>query len=116
MSRAGRLLLLGHESPDKAGLVALSLAVTVVGPLYAAADIMVYKSTGPKDIGSITSTTACIRNAYRTILGLVSGLTIYFLDHTYRPDFILGISMSTLSLLFFPVHRRLMRKPTLAGP
>jgi MFS family permease len=95
---------------DKTGLIILSLAVTMVAPLYSGADIMVYKSALPKDIGSITSTNSCIRNAYRATLGLVAGWSIYFLGHNYRVGFVIGIVMSTLALLFFINYRRLMRR------
>ena len=94
---------------DKTGLIILSLAVTMVGPLYSGADIMVYKSALPKDIGSITSTNSCIRNAYRAMLGLVAGWSIYFLGHNYRVGFVIGIVMSTLALVFFIIYRRAMQ-------
>ena len=96
---------------DKTGLIILSLAMTLVGPLYMGADMMVYKSALAKDIGSITSTSSCFRNAYRATLGLASGWAIYFLGHNYRVGFIMGIVMSTVGLLMFFIHRRAMQKP-----
>jgi len=101
---------------DKMGLIVLSLAMTVVGPLYAGADIMVYKSAPPKDIGSLTSTNSCIRNAYRATLGFASGWAIYFMGHNYRVSFVMGIVMSTVGLVMFIIHRRLMRAPAAAVP
>ena len=49
---------------DQSGLLFFVLAQTVIGPLYTAADIMVYKSAPEQDVGSITSTNACLRNAF----------------------------------------------------
>jgi predicted MFS family arabinose efflux permease len=94
---------------SKADLIALSLGMTMVAPLYQGADIMVYKSAPPKEIGSITSTNSCIRNFYRALLGLVSGWAIYFMGHNYRVGFVIGIVMSTVALAFFAIYRRSMR-------
>ncbi|MEI6166916.1 MAG: MFS transporter [bacterium] len=95
---------------DKTSLIILSLAMTVIGPLYAGADIMVYKSAPRQDIGSITSTNSCIRNAYRATLGFISGWAIYFCGHNYRVGFVMGIVMSTLAVMFFVIYRRLMHE------
>jgi len=99
---------------DKAGLVILSLCVTMAGPLYAAADIMVYKSAPRQDIGSITSTTSCIRNAYRAALSLASGWAIFLMGSNYRVGFALGITMSTVGLAMFIIHRISMRSDRMA--
>ena len=96
---------------DKTGLIILSLAMTVVGPLYAGADIMVFKSADPKDVGSITSTNSCIRNGYNATLGFVAGWVIFFFGHNYRIGFVIGIVMSTVGLVMFIIHRRVMSRP-----
>lgn len=96
---------------DKTGLIVLSLAMTLVGPLYAGADIMVYKSADPKDVGSITSTNSCIRNGYNATLGFVAGWVIFFFGHNFRIGFVIGIVMSTVGLVMFIIHRRVMSKP-----
>jgi uncharacterized membrane protein len=96
---------------DKTGLIILSLAMTVVGPLYAGADIMVYKSADPKDVGSITSTNSCIRNGYNATLGFVAGWVIFFFGHNFRIGFVIGIVMSTVGLVMFMIHRRVMSRP-----
>ena len=100
---------------DKTGLIILSLGTTVIGPLYAGADMMVYKSANPKDIGSITSTNACIRNVFRATLGLVSAWFIFFLGHNYRIGFVMGIVMSTVGVLMFFIHHRVMQRGSLTN-
>ncbi len=96
---------------DKTGLIILSLAMTVIAPLYAGADIMVYKSADPKDVGSITSTNSCIRNGYNATLGFVAGWAIFFFGHNFRIGFVIGIIMSTVGLVMFIIHRRAMSGP-----
>jgi MFS family permease len=96
---------------DKQGLIILSLAMTVIAPLYAGADIMVYKSADPKDVGSITSTNSCLRNGYNATLGFVAGWVIFCFGHNFRIGFVIGIVMSTVGLLMFVIHRRVMRRP-----
>lgn len=96
---------------DKAGLIILSLATTVIAPLYGAADIMIYKSADPKDVGSMTSSNSCIRNGYNAMLGLVAGWLIFFFGHNFRIGFVIGIIMSTVGLLMFFIHHRAMLRP-----
>ena len=95
---------------DRTGLIILSLSMTVLGPMYGAADIMVYKSADPKDVGSITSTNSCIRNGYNATLGFVAGWVIFFFGHNFRIGFVIGIVMSTVGLVMFMIHRRVMRR------
>ena len=99
---------------DKAGLIILSLASTIIGPLYAAADIMVFKSADPKDVGSITSTNSCLRNGHNATLGFVSGWLIFLFGHNFRIGFVLGIIMSTVGLMMFIIYRRKMCGKTVA--
>ena len=95
---------------DKSGLVVLSLASTMVAPLYAGADMMIYKSAPRKDIGSYTSTKSCFANGYVALLGLVSGWAIFAAGHNYLIGFSIGMTMSTVGLAMFFIHHRLMRR------
>ena len=99
---------------DKSGLILLSLGTTLVGPLYAGADMMIYKSAPRQEIGSYTSTNSCIRNFYHATLGLVAGWTIYAFGHDFRIGFYLGIAMSCVGLVMFLIYHRVM-KQTPAG-
>ncbi|MFA6175243.1 MAG: MFS transporter [Phycisphaerae bacterium] len=95
---------------DKSGLIILSLATTMIGPLYTAADIMVYKSAPRHDVGSYTSTNSFLRNAYLALLGLVAGWVIYSKGHNFVIGFSIGMAMSTVGLVLFLIHHRLMSR------
>jgi len=93
---------------DKSGLIILSLGTTLIGPLYAAADMMIYKSAPRHDIGSYTSTNSCFRNGYNALLGLVAGWVIYAAGSNFVIGFSIGMGMSTVGLVMFYIHHRLM--------
>ena len=93
---------------DKSGLIILSLATTLIGPLYSGADMMIYKAAPRKDIGSYTSTNSCLRNFYNATLGLVAGWSIYADGHNYLVGFSIGIAMSAVGLVMFLIHHHLM--------
>ena len=95
---------------DKSGLIVLSLATTLIAPLYGAADIMIYKSADPKDVGSMTSSNSCIRNMFNATLGFAAGWAIFFFGHNFRIGFVIGIIVSTMGLLMFLIHRRKMQR------
>lgn len=95
---------------DKFGLIALSLVGTVVGPLYGAVDIMVYKSADPKEIGSITSTNSCIRNAWNATFGMVAGWVIFWCGHNFRIGYVMGIAAATVGFTLLWVYRWLMTR------
>lgn len=101
---------------DKGSLIILSLATTVIAPLYAGADIMIYKSAPRKDIGSYTSTNSFFRNGYNALLGLVAGWAIYAAGSNFLVGFSIGMGMSTVGLLMFFIHHRLMIRKTAAIP
>jgi MFS family permease len=102
---------------DQSGLIVLLLAQTVAWPLFQGVDITVYKSADPAEVGSITSTSACIRSAYRASLGFSSGWLIQLAAHNYRLGFIVGIIMSTLGLALFFLYRWTMtRTPPTTQP
>jgi hypothetical protein len=100
---------------DKSGLIILSLATTTIMPLYAGADIMIYKSAPRQDIGSYTSTNSCFRNAYNALLGLVAGWIIFAAGSNFVIGFTIGMVMSTVGLVMFFIHHRLMSRE-LAAP
>ena len=93
---------------DKSGLIALSLATTLIAPLYSGADMMIYKAAPRKDIGSYTSTNSCLRNFYNATLGIVAGWSIFAAGHNYLVGFAIGISMSAVGLVMFLIHYRAM--------
>ena len=94
---------------DINSLILLSIGTTITFPLYLAADIMVYKNAEPKDVGSITSTNACIRNAYRATLGLVTGWSIFWSGHKYFIGFSIGIVMTLVGLVCLLIYFSMMR-------
>lgn len=100
---------------DKGGLIALSLAGTVVAPLYAAVDIMVYKKAPEKDVGSITSTNSAIRNAWNAVFGAAAGWIIFWCHHNYRIGYLMGISATTAGFTLLWVYRWLMNRSVNAG-
>jgi nitrate/nitrite transporter NarK len=94
---------------DKTGLTFLILLQTLVFPLYQAANIMVFKASPPQDVGSITSTSACIRNVFIGCLSLITGWTIYLTGHNYVVGYAIGLGLSTVGLCFMLIHNRLMK-------
>jgi hypothetical protein len=95
---------------DKSGLIALSLAGTVVAPLYAAVDIMVYKKAPEKDVGSITSTNSAIRNAWNAAFGAAAGWIIFWCHHNFRIGYVMGIAATTAGFTLLWVYRWLMNR------
>lgn len=101
------------------GLMVASLLMAVIGPIYTAADIMVYKNCPPKDVGSVTSSSAFIRQMYNACLGFAAGWMIVA-GGTDKPDyfaaFSAGIAMSSVGLCLFAVYRwSLARRNPLTG-
>ncbi len=94
----------------KMQLTLLVLAQTMVFPLYAAADIMVYKSSPEKDVGSITSTNACMRNLFGGFFSLLTAWTIYWAGHNYHVGFMIGEIFSGIGMTLFLIHAWTMRK------
>lgn len=95
---------------DKSGLIILSLAGTMIAPLYTAADMMIYKTAPRQDIGSYTSTNSFFRNGYNSLLGLVAGWVIFAFGSNFVIGFSIGMVMSTVGLVMFFIHHRLMRR------
>jgi MFS family permease len=94
---------------SKAGLIAFTLSQTMVSPLYAAADIMVFKSSPEKDVGSITSTNAFFRNGFGGLFAVLSGWVISATNENYHVAFALGQAFSTVGMLLFFIHAWLIR-------
>ena len=88
-------------------LMMIPIMTTCYGGFYGAADIMIYKSAHPKDVGSMTSTNSFMRNMYAGCLSFSSGLLIAATGTNYRAAFILGITLSTLALPTFFIYRYL---------
>ena len=101
---------------DKFGLIALSLVSAVVAPLYLAVDIMVYKSADPKEIGSITATNSCIRNAWNATLGMAAGWIIFWCGHNYRIGYVMGIVAATAGFTLLWIYRWLLSRSTASAP
>jgi MFS family permease len=100
----------------KMGLTQLAVAATLFGPLYGAADIMVYKSCREEDIGSITSTNAFMRNMAGMCLGFLITMSVAWVGsryqnvNKYHVGFIIGEIFSALGMLLFFVYAWSMRK------
>lgn len=101
---------------DKFTLTLLAVAMTVIAPLYSGADMMVYKTAEPKDVGSFTSSNAFIRNLYNGMLYLFSGWWIQFSHRDYHAIFVAGGVMSTVGVFMFFVYRAKMNGPGPSAP
>ena len=93
---------------DASGLLLMAILQCCAGPLYGAADIMVYKSAPPEHMGSITSTNSFLRNMIAGCVAFSSGQLISRVSYTAA--FTMGICVSTVGLAMFFVHRRSMRQ------
>ena len=82
------------------GLIILSIIACFASPFYAGADILVYKTSHPSIIGSMTSSCSFLRNICAGTIIFVSGYMIQQ-THNYKTAFILGICVSTFGLTMF---------------
>jgi Na+/melibiose symporter-like transporter len=96
---------------DAHTLMIMGLMMTAMGPLYGAADLMVYRNAPAADIGSMIATNACVRQVLIACIGLVAGQAIIANGGLpdYRHAFILGITLSVGGLLCFVLHHRLQQ-------
>lgn len=94
---------------DKSGLALLAMLQTITVPMYWSFDIMVYKNSPPKDIGSVSSTSSCVRNAFQGLVVLLTGWTISWRGGDYHAGFAVGLACSSIGLLFFFSHRWMMK-------
>lgn len=90
------------------GLTLLILAQCLVAPLYQAADVMIYKSCPVDEVGSYTATNSCLRNAFRGLLMLITGWSVYWSGHNYRVAFVIGAVFATVGLAFLYIHKAAM--------
>jgi MFS family permease len=94
-------------SPTVWSLIVASILMAVATPLYTGADIMVYRNTPGKDMGSVTSSNSFIRNMYIGSLSGISGLLISQWQGDQRVAFIFAMVMTTVGLGLFFLHRRM---------
>lgn len=104
------LFIFAMECTTVTHLVWMSILLTFVNPLYNNADIMVYRSAPPEDIGSVISTNSFFRNLYVGGVAAATGLLITSTGKNYHAAFIFGIVMSTLGMLLYVVHHLVMRR------
>ena len=86
---------------SSAGLLVVCLMTYSYGGLFTAGDIMIIKSAHPKDIGSVTSSNAFIRNLYNGSLAFFGGIAVTWAGNdkpNYMNALILGTCMATLGL------------------
>ncbi|MCK6489889.1 MAG: MFS transporter [Planctomycetes bacterium] len=95
---------------DQSSLILASVCATIAMPLYTAADLLVFKTAAPAEVGSVTSSNSFTRNLYAGMLMVVSGYLIDALGGDYQAAFALGLAMSTVGLGLLLLHRRLMRR------
>ena len=95
------------------GLLIVGLMTFSYGGLYTAGDIMVIKSAHPKDIGSVTSSNAFIRNLYNGSLAFIGGIVVAWSGKdqpNYFNALILGMVMATIGLGILCLHAWIMRR------
>ena len=99
------LLLMVHDATSLALYVAF---MTISNPLNNAAEIMVYKTSDPKEVGSITSSLSFIRNFYNGCLLFFAGWFIQLSGRNYHMLFIIGAVLMGVGLLMFFIYRKKM--------
>lgn len=99
----------------KADLVWLVVAQTVTFPMYWSADMLVYKSCPPQNVGAITATNSCFRNAFLGCLSLLTGWVIYWANSDYRVGFAIGLGLTTVGCVLCVYHQKYLTGARLAG-
>jgi MFS family permease len=94
---------------SKFGLTMLVVAQTVTFPLYWSADLIVFKSCPPQNIGAITSTNSCIRNAFLGFLSLATGWAIYWCHHNYIVSFAIGLALTSAGCVLCCIYTSVSR-------
>lgn len=100
--------ILAMRIHDRDSLLITAIAMTVTGPFYAGADMMVFKSAAAEHVGSITSSNSFTRNLMQGCLAFGAGYLIESTGNNFHTAFILGMVMSTVGLALFLIHRQLM--------
>ena len=80
----------------------------VLFPLYAASDIMIYRTADPKVIGSYTSTNSCLRGLCVGAIVMGSGYLIEHTGHNYYIAFVVAYFLQLLGLVALFSYRHLM--------
>jgi Na+/melibiose symporter-like transporter len=106
------LLLMVHDATTLALYVAF---MTISNPLNNAAEIMVYKTSDPKEVGSVTSSLSFIRNFYNGCLLFFAGWFIQLSGRNYNMLFIIGAVLMAVGLLMFFIYRKKMSAPSTAS-
>jgi len=112
MLLCGGCFALMLHTQTKAELILLVIAQTVIFPMYWSADMLVFKSCPTQNVGAITSTNSCIRNAFLGCLSLLSGWAIYWTGHDYRVGFAIGLGLSAIGCVLCVVHQAKLKKPS----
>ena len=90
---------------SKFDLTVLVVMQTITFPMYWSADILVFKSCPPANVGAITSTNSCLRNAFLGCLSMLTGWVIFWCHHDYRIGFALGLVLTTIGCALCCVHQ-----------
>lgn len=91
-----------------AHLIVAAGLMTLVVALYNGSDIMVYRKANLSEIGSVTSTNACLRGFYNGCIGIISGFLIQQSGGHYEYAFILAYALTVLALAPLYYYRHLM--------
>ncbi len=102
------VLVLFLNIHDVNGLIIATCLQAVVLPLYNSADIMVYRTTGPAEIGSVTSTNSCLRGFYNGCVALVIGWLIQATGGNYKWAYVIACTLTVLGLVPLYLYRHLM--------
>lgn len=105
-------LLLFLNIRDINTLILATCLQAMVQPLYNSADIMVYRTTEPANIGSVTSTNSCLRGFYNGCVAVFIGWLIHSSGGDYHWAYILACSLTVLGLIPLYLYRRLMSRDT----
>ena len=108
----GVLILFLHIR-DMNGLILATCLQAFVGPLYNSADIMVYRTTDPENIGSVTSTNSCLRGFYNGCIALGIGWLIQATGGNYQWAYIAACTLTVLGLVPLFLYRHLMKEARL---
>lgn len=100
---------------DINGLILTTCLQSLVGPLYSASDIMVYRTVNPAEVGSVTSTNSCLRGFYNGCLAAVTGYLIQSTGGNYHLAFFLGCIFTVAGLIPLYYYRHLMKRTGEAG-
>lgn len=102
---------------DVNGLILTACLQVIAVPFYNAADIMVYRTVNPADMGSVTSTNSCLRGFYNGGIAILMGWLIHRGGGNYDLAYIIAFGLTAAGLIPLFYYRRLMReKPAATTP